>query len=354
MKFPRSLTREHMPELQATLAGLSAAGDETVCLDLSGVKELDSAGLAALTACVKRLRARGVDVRVSGTSPSVARMMKLFAAPDGTPPATSTSPRTAQTIAGDVGALTWSVALTFAVTAANAFGFLWQDLVRRRLDLRQVAIELTTMGARAIGVVGLIAFLVGGTMALQSAVQLRQFGANIFVVDLVSISMTRELGPLMAAIVVAGRSGSAIAAEVGTMVITEEMDALRTMGIHPTRFVVVPKLVALTIAQPLITMFTNAIGIFGGLLVGVFYLDIGAESFLVRLAETLYLKDLLTGLFKSVVFAQVIVLVGAVTGARTKGGADAVGRSTTQSVVAGIFLVILVDAVASLVFYFGA
>jgi phospholipid/cholesterol/gamma-HCH transport system permease protein len=190
-------------------------------------------------------------------------------------------------------------------------------------------------------------------MALQSAAQLRQFGANIFVVDLIGISMTRELGPLMAAIVVAGRSGSAVAAEIGTMVITEEVDALKTMGLHPTRFIIVPKVIAITLTQPLVTMLANVAGIFGGFLVGVTYLEIGPSAFMNRLFASLYVKDLLTGLIKSILFAQLIVTIGALCGLRTKGGADAVGRSTTTSVVAGIFAVITADAVASLVFYFG-
>jgi phospholipid/cholesterol/gamma-HCH transport system permease protein len=164
--------------------------------------------------------------------------------------------------------------------------------------------------------------------------------------------MTRELGPLMAAIVVAGRSGSAVAAELGTMVITEEIDALKTMGLHPTRFLVVPKVLAITITQPLVTMLANLAGIVGGFLVGVYYLDIGPDTFIARLQETLQLKDVVTGLIKSVMFAQLIVTVGALCGLRTAGGADAVGRSTTTSVVAGIFAVITADAVASLVFYF--
>jgi phospholipid/cholesterol/gamma-HCH transport system permease protein len=215
-----------------------------------------------------------------------------------------------------------------------------------------VTYEMSALGSQATGVVATIAFLVGGTMALQSAAQLRQFGANVFVVDLIGISMTRELGPLMAAIMVAGRSGSAVAAEIGTMVINEEVDALDTMGINPIRFLVVPKLLAITITQPLLTVLANVAGIFGGFLVAVLYLDVGPSTFLDRLQGSLLLKDLVTGLVKAVLFAQLIVSVGALCGFRTKGGADAVGRSTTTSVVAGIFCVITADAIASIVFYF--
>ena len=200
--------------------------------------------------------------------------------------------------------------------------------------------------------VGLIALLVGITIALQSAAQLRQFGANLFVADLIGISITRELGPLMTAVVVAGRSGSAVAAELGTMTITEEIDALKTMGINAARFLLVPKVLAITIVQPLLTTMADFLAISGGLIVAVTYLDVSATSFLTRLQEALELKDILTGLFKSIVFAQLIVTVGALAGLRTQGGPDAVGRSTTGSVVAAIFAVIVADAAASLVFYF--
>ncbi|HET6344575.1 MAG TPA: ABC transporter permease, partial [Myxococcota bacterium] len=187
----------------------------------------------------------------------------------------------------------------------------------------------------------------------QSAAQLRQFGANLFVADLIGVSITRELGPLITAIVVAGRSGSAIAAEIATMVITEEIDALKTMGLNVTRFIIVPKVVAISITQPILTVMANALAIFGGFLVAIFYLDVSPVAFLGRLQTALFVKDVLTGLFKSLLFANLIVTIGALCGLRTTGGADAVGRSTTTSVVAGIFAIIVADAACSLIFYFG-
>ncbi len=168
------------------------------------------------------------------------------------------------------------------------------------------------MGSQALGVVGLISFLVGSTVALQSAAQLRQFGASLFVADLIGVSITRELGPLMAAIVVAGRSGSAVAAEIGTMVITEEIDALRTMGVHPTRFLVVPKVIAIMITQPLLTVLANALAILGGLFGGGFLPGRRPQCVLgSRLQTALYVKDVGTGIFKSLFFAFLIVTLGA-------------------------------------------
>jgi phospholipid/cholesterol/gamma-HCH transport system permease protein len=244
------------------------------------------------------------------------------------------------------------VGLAYVVLCADIAWFSVQAIIGRAVRARDVAAQMAAMGSQALGVVGLMSFLIGGVMALQGAAQLRQFGASIFIADLVGVSLTRELGPLITAIMVAGRSGSAVAAEIGTMVITEEIDALRTMGLHPTRFLVVPKTMAITVTQPLLTMYANIIAIFGGFLVAVFYLGLGPGAYFNRLREAIFFKDIITGLVKSVVFANIVVSIGALCGLRTGGGADAVGRSTTASVVAGIFFVIVADAAFSLLFYF--
>ena len=340
-----------VPEHAARLAEARRAAGP-VSLDLSRVTSADSAGVALLSVFARDLAREGRKVDVVGASPELLRTLDLFPAPSGeTAPARPPTP-TLERLGGWADDVRELVIQYLVLVADTTWFMLSGPFVRRGIRWNQVLYEMSAMGSQAIGVVGLIAFLIGGTMALQSAAQLRQFGANIFVVDLIGISMTRELGPLMAAIVVAGRSGSAVAAELGTMVITEEIDALRTMGLHPTRFLVVPKVMAITFTQPLVTMLANFAGIAGGFLVGVYYLDIGPDTFIARLKETLQLKDVVTGLIKSVMFAQLIVTIGALCGLRTAGGADAVGRSTTTSVVAGIFAVIVADAVASLAFYF--
>lgn len=335
--------------------GPPPAGEGVVQVDLSKVTEIDSAGVALLAVTARRWRAAGRPLRLVGASDKVQRTLALFPsmADEG---AGEPSPKIGLfERVGDWAVGVWEVLLTYLVLCADTVWFTVAGLLQGGKGIRGRAVlyEMSEMGSKALGVVGLIAFLVGATMALQSAVQLRQFGANIFVVDLIGISMTRELGPLMAAIVVAGRSGSSVAAEVGTMVITEEIDALQTMGLHPTRFLIVPKFIAITITQPLLTALADVLGIFGGFLVAILYLDVGPTTFIDRLQESLFVKDLVTGLVKSVVFAQLIVTVGALCGMRTKGGADAVGRSTTIAVVAGIFTVIVADALASLLFYFG-
>ncbi len=351
-KLSGSLTRGQIPRLIRELDA-QLVGSESVVIDLAEVTELDSAGVALLSNAVRRLRQEGRGVSLQGASESVSRTLDLFPYLDANKGVAAVRISKREQL-GDAAAEVYEVLLQYLVLTADTAYFTFQGLFKPKgIRWSAVAYEMAAMGSRATGVVGLISFLVGATMALQSAVQLRQFGANIFVVDLIGISLTRELGPLMAAIVVAGRSGSAVAAELGTMVISEELDALRTMGLHPTRFLVVPKLVAITITQPLLTMMANATGIFGGFLVAALYLEIGPSTFIARLQESLYVKDILTGLVKSVIFAQLIVTIGALCGLRTQGGADAVGRSTTTAVVASIFAVIVADAAASLVFYFG-
>jgi len=244
--------------------------------------------------------------------------------------------------------------LTLLYLVADIFYWSVVGLFRRRGQRKGSFVQQSLLiGVDALAIVGLIAFLIGLILALQSAAQLRQFGANIFVADLIGIAMLREMGPIMTAIVVAGRSGSAIASEIATMVVTEEIDALQTMALNPIRFVVVPKFHAITLTMPLLTIFADLLGILGGFIIGITYLQLSAAAFINELLTVLFLKDVMTGLFKSVVFAWIIVIVGSYFGMQVKGGAEGVGRATTASVVASIFYVIVADSILGLIFYFG-
>ncbi|MFC1883222.1 MlaE family lipid ABC transporter permease subunit [Thermodesulfobacteriota bacterium] len=204
-------------------------------------------------------------------------------------------------------------------------------------------------GVEALPIVGVISFLLGLIMAFMSSVQLQQFGANIYVASLVSLSMTRELGPIMTAIIVAGRSGSAFAAEIGSMQISEEVDALFTMGFDPTRFLVVPKIIASIIVVPFLTLFSDVFAILGGLLVGITMLDLTTNAYMVQTVKTLSLFDVFLGFFKSGVFAFLIAWVGCLKGFRVRGGSVAVGQATTSAVVSSIFLIILFDSIFSVI-----
>ena len=204
-------------------------------------------------------------------------------------------------------------------------------------------------GIDALPIVGLISFLLGLIMAFMASIQLQQFGANIYVASLVSLSMVRELGPIMTAIIVAGRSGSAFAAEIGTMRISEEVDALFTMGFDPTRFLVVPKVIASVIVVPLLTLFSDVFAILGGLVVGVFMLDLTTNAYITQTIKTLELFDVFWGLLKSGVFALFIAWIGCLRGFKVRSGAASVGQATTSAVVSSIFLIILSDSIFAII-----
>jgi phospholipid/cholesterol/gamma-HCH transport system permease protein len=219
----------------------------------------------------------------------------------------------------------------------------------RSLRADETLSSMKKIGVDALPVVGLISFLLGLIMAFMSSVQLQQFGANIYVASLVSLSMVRELGPIMTAIIVAGRSGSAFAAEIGTMKISDEVDALFTMGFDPTRFLVVPKIVASVITVPILTLFSDLFAILGGLVVGVFMLDLTANAYMAQTLKTLTVFDVFWGFLKAAVFALLISGIGCLRGFQVRGGAAEVGQATTSAVVGSIFLIILADAVFAVI-----
>jgi phospholipid/cholesterol/gamma-HCH transport system permease protein len=207
------------------------------------------------------------------------------------------------------------------------------------------------IGVNAVYIVGAMSFIIGLVLALQSAAQLRNFGANIFIVDLTVIAMMREMGPLITAILVAGRSGSSIAAEVATMKVTSELDALKTMALNPIRFVIIPKMYGSFVTMPFLTIIADVLGILGGMLIAYFYLDITPVVFINRMGESLYNRDILIGIFKSLIFAGLIVLTGSFFGLRVTEGAEGVGKVTTLAVVVAIALVIVADSILGLIFY---
>ena len=220
------------------------------------------------------------------------------------------------------------------------------------LRLRRAIGQAMETGVRALPILSLITFFIGLILALQAAYELRRFGAMSYVASAVALSMTRELGPLITAVIVIGRSGSAFAAELGTMKVTEEIDALETMAINPVSFLVAPKFMAMVLMLPCLTIWANFMGILGGSLFGVLQADFTLQRYITASLDALYLRDVVTGLIKSFMFGITITAVGCHEGLATGGGAEQVGRSTTRAVVMSIFLVILVDLVFTMLFYF--
>lgn len=222
----------------------------------------------------------------------------------------------------------------------------------KQLRLERAVSQAMQTGVGALPILSLITFFIGLILALQAAYELRKFGAVNYVASAVAISLTRELGPLITAVVVIGRSGSAFAAEIGTMKVTEEIDALETMAIDPVHFLVTPKFIAMIVMLPCLTIWANTMGIFGGALFGVAQADFTFGSYIQASLEALFLRDVMSGLIKSVMFGVTITAVGCHEGLSTGAGAEQVGRSTTRAVVVSIFLVILVDLVFTALFFF--
>jgi phospholipid/cholesterol/gamma-HCH transport system permease protein len=220
------------------------------------------------------------------------------------------------------------------------------------LRLQRAISQAMDTGVRCLPILSLITFFIGLILALQAAYELRRFGAISAVATAVAVSMSRELGPLITAVVVIGRSGSAFAAEIGTMKVSEEIDALETMAISPIRFLVAPKFLAMMVMLPCLTIWANVMGILGGSLFGVAEADFTLVRYIRASIDSLFLRDITTGLVKSVMFGITITAVGCLEGLRTSGGAEQVGRSTTRAVVMSIFLVVVVDLFFTMLFFF--
>jgi phospholipid/cholesterol/gamma-HCH transport system permease protein len=233
-----------------------------------------------------------------------------------------------------------------------AYDTLIAPLQGKPLRLHRAISQAMDTGVRALPILSLITFFIGLILALQAAYELRRFGAMSAVATAVAVSMSRELGPLLTAIVVIGRSGSAFAAEIGTMKVSEEIDALETMAISPIRFLVAPKFLAMLVMLPCLTIWANAMGILGGSLFGVAQADFTFQRYLQASIDSLFLRDITTGLVKSVMFGITITAVGCFEGLSTGAGAEQVGRSTTRAVVMSIFLVVVVDLFFTALFFF--
>lgn len=220
------------------------------------------------------------------------------------------------------------------------------------LRRKEIFTQMYKVGVLSFPIVFLVAFFTGMVLALQSAYQLTKMNAQIYISSLVALSMVRELGPVLTALVIAGRVGASITAELGTMKVTEQIDALETLAANPVKYLVVPRFVALCLMLPLLTVYADFLGIIGGYLIGVYKLLIGHTIYIKMTFDPLVFKDLFTGLLKSLIFAVIICIVSCYEGFRTEGGAEGVGRATTLSVVTSFILIIAADCLFTALFYF--
>ncbi len=323
----------------------------TVTLDGTGVSAMDTAGAWLLRQIVRALERDAGRVTLQGLRPEYASLLALVDATDFAPAETGAI---AASRLERIGALSWRAGSRFvemlAFVGEVARAALRSASHPARIRWRTVLYNVRTAGFDALPITGLLCFLMGIVIAYQGATQLARYGANIFVADLVGLAMVRELSPMLTAIIVAGRSGSAYAAQIATMKVTEEVDALRTLGIPPIELLVLPKILALTIALPLLTVYADTLGVAGGMLMARSELGVVFPDFLDRLQYALVASDFLVGIGKAPVFAAIIAVVGCFQGFQVAGDAESVGRRTTVSVVQSIFLVIVADAIFSIVF----
>jgi phospholipid/cholesterol/gamma-HCH transport system permease protein len=328
-----------------------SAGKQRVQIDSGGVDVIDGACMALLVHLRSELKARKIHCEFTGGSPGVRHIVELYG---GRRRPRAHRTRRAQNAVEQVGQATVNV-FDEVVSMLDFVGELvmsaWTLLKRpQRMNLRDVALTMERAGADATPIVLLINLLIGFVMAYQSALQLEQFGASIYVADLVGVSMTRELGPLMTAIILCGRSGAAFAAELGTMKVSEEVDALRTLGLMPMPYLVMPRVLGMMLIAPLLTLVADGVGILGGMLVGKAVLDITPRAYWIETLNAVHPWDIWSGAVKGAVFAGAIGLIACQQGLATSGGAEGVGRRTTSAVVSILFTLILLDAVFTVVF----
>ena len=321
--------------------------------DGARIEALDTAGAWVLQKLLLRLRDEGTVVTLRGLRPEFTRLLEVVARAgpaDKPAPAERQSPTALERVGRSAGAAFEQTVALLGFVGESAVALAGCVAHPARIRWRPILYNLRSAGFDALPIVGLLSFLLGIVVAYQGADTLRQYGANIFVADLVGLSMLREFAPLITAIIIAGRSGSAYAAQIGTMAVTEEIDAMRTIGIAPLDLLVLPKIIALAIALPLLTVFADVLGVFGGMIMAHAQLGVGFDEFLDRFAKAVSITACLIGICKAPVFAAIIAVVGCFQGFRTKGGADSVGRQTTRAVVQSIFLVIVADALFSIAF----
>ncbi len=334
-------------------AALAAAPARRVVVDASAVDYCDGGGVAMLVDLLRQPRNSGAAVSVRGLRPEFQTLLNQFDPALLAAPAT-VAPPARRSMIEDIGHAAATLGrdvrlqLEFVGATSSAVGYAFTH--PQRVRWKDVWYTCEQVGANALPIVALISFLFGIILAFEAAVPMRQFGAEIFVADLVGLAILRELGPLMTAILLAGRSGAAFAAEIGTMKVNEELDALTTMGLDPVRFLVVTRIIAALLMVPLLSIFADLIGVLAGGLTMLSF-NIPFVTYLNQVAGIVDLKDVLAGLVKTPIFAILIAGIGCLRGLQTQTGASAVGISATRAVVSGIVLLVAVDGIFAVIYY---
>jgi phospholipid/cholesterol/gamma-HCH transport system permease protein len=324
--------------------------DRTLEIDLAGVRAVDGAIMSLLVDLRSELAERNVDCRFVEVPPHLAPVVHLYGG-DDVPRPHPEAPRVSPLERVGVGTrgVYRTIFHVFEFTGGLVAGL--ARVVRRRSTANWQSLPglIERAGADGVPIVLLLNFLVGFVMGFQSARQLQLYGANVYVADVVGISVTRELAPLMTAIIMSGRSGAAYAAELGTMRVSEEIDALRTMGLSPVPYLIIPRIMALALVAPVLTLLGDLVGVAGGALVAS-SMSISAQGYLAELRTAVFFSDVWTGLAKSVAFGAVIAAIGCQQGFATQNAAAGVGRSTTATVVSCLFSIVIIDTIFTMIF----
>jgi len=332
---------------------LAQTQPKKLVIDAQDLEYCDGAGIALLIELKSRQEQNNGQTKIQGLRPEITELIKLF------DPGQPAQPKRRPSIFRRVPEQAGKAVVDFFKEMRSQISFTGELFVKLLCTLSHLGslrwkdafLVAEKSGANAVGITALLGFLIGVILAFQAAIAMGKFGAEIYVADLVVIVLFRELGPLLTAFVLAARTGSAFAAEIGTMKVNEEIDALTTMGLEPVRFLVIPRILAAVFVTPLLTMFNNLFGVIGCVLVMI-PMGFAPITLLNQIREAADLTDLFGGLAKTFVFGFLIAGIGCLRGLQTKTGASAVGDSATRAVVTGIIAIVLADGVFAVVYYF--
>ncbi|MDB5103839.1 MAG: hypothetical protein JWP91_1528 [Fibrobacteres bacterium] len=342
---PEWVSREHFRLMESSKGGV-------LKLDCGKLHKLDALSLAWLAYLQDTLEKSGGRLVLSRLSPELKKDLAKVTLPEAEKPDGKEKPGLAARV-GESTLKLWVEMRDTLVLLSESLYWSTMAFFRPKTLLREdIIIQMVRLGSNALPIVLLLSTLIGFTLALQSGIQLQKFGATVFLASGMGISMVTEIGPVMTAVILAGRSGSSITAEISTMVVQEEVGALHAMAINPIHFLVLPRFWAMSLCMPLLTVLSAASGIFAGLVVGLLFFRLSPASYLHELKDAVTINYLGQALIKSLTFSWIIALVAINKGMNVRGGADAVGKATTSCVVTCIFTIILADAVFSFIFYY--